>query len=206
MKQEYVHNFILFLESKGYDAKYIAELPIKSRQLDFSGVAIKDKVGPNGKIIQAFALMSDSTRCLHHLYPFYRTMHWENNGNIYPSCSVACLDKKGDWKIYDANDTRRDRPDEYLNYENALSRFKSRINAAPARELNQKAKITSWVLAGVFLCYLIARIAFPHLDLPLDANMVTFSIVISALILLPTVLPLIKSISFFGIDLIIGNE
>lgn len=206
MATNYTCEFRQFLISKGYNVDKLEDIPIQSRQMDFSGVAVKDKPGEDGKTIQAFALMSDAARCRHRLYPFYRTHPWKNNGSLYPSCSIACKDDNGEWKVYNAHNTTMKRDSDYLDYDNALSRFKKRMDAAPARELNTRAKITCWILAAIFSLYLIARIAFPCRALPLDRDIVTMSLLITVLILLPTLLPLIKSISFFGIDLIIGRE
>lgn len=206
MVADYTCKFRQFLKSKGYKTDCLDDCHIKSRQMDFFGVTVKDRPGEEGKTIQAFALMSDAARSRHRLFPFYRTHPWKNNGSIYPSCSIACMDDNGDWKVYDAHNSAKERDPDYLDYDNALSRFKKRMDAAPARELNARATITCWVLAAVFSFYLIARIAFPCLRLPLDRDIVTMSILIAILILLPTMLPLIKSISFFGIDLIISRE
>lgn len=206
MTTNYTCEFRQFLISKGYKASILEDIPIQSRQMDFSGVAVKDKSGEDGKTIQAFALMSDAARRCHRLYPFYRTHRWDKNGSLYPSCSIASMDEKGEWKVYDAHNSALERNSDYLDYDNALSRFKKRMDVEPARELNARATITCWILAAIFSLYLIARIAFPSFTLPLDGDIVMMSILIAVLILLPTLLPLIKSISFFGIDLIIGRE
>lgn len=206
MSTDYTHLFRKYLVSMGYDESILEDVHIQSRQLDFNGVAVKDKNEKDGKTIQAFALMSDKVRCSHHVYPFYRTMRWKNNGTIMPSCSVASMDKEGNWTIYDARNTYKQRSEDYIDYHNALSRFRKRIDAAPARALYKRVYITSWLLALLLLLYLSARVVWPCLGIPLDGEMVTMFILISVLSLLPTLLPLIKSISFFGIDLIIGKD
>lgn len=204
-KEDYTCSFCTFLQQKGYKETCIDDsIIIKSRQLTFSGVAVK---GDDGKIIQAFALMSDKARRLHNLYPFYRTHRWgAKNGNTYPSCSIACKGDDGEWRIYDAHNSRQERNADYLDYDNALARFRKRLEAAPARELNFRAQITCWILAGLLSAYLIVRTIWPSLGLPLDGDVVVMFILIVVLILLPTFLPLFKSISFFGIDLIIGRD
>lgn len=206
MTTNYTCDFRQFLISMGYNANNLEDIHIQSRQMDFSGVAVKDKPGENGKYIQAFAIMSEAARSRHRLFPFYRTRTWKNNGSLYPSCSIACKGDNGEWKVYDAHNSGKERDSDYLDYDNALSRFKKRMDVEPAKELNARATITCWILAAIFSLYLIARIAFPSLALPLDGDIVMMSILVAVLILLPTLLPLIKSISFFGIDLIIGRE
>ena len=203
----YVKDFCTFLTEKGYKEECLEEIPVQSRQLDFAGVAVKDKSGKDGKVVQAFALMSNKARTLHHVYPFYRTHKWgKNNGDTFPSCSIACQDEKGEWKIYDARESARERTPEYLDFDGAVARFNKRIGAEPARELNKMVKTVCWSLATLFAIYLILRIVFPSIALPLDSDIILLFILISALILLPLLLPLVKSLSFYGIDVIIGKE
>ncbi len=151
----YLCDFQEYLRKKGYKEARLDKIIIKSRQLTFSGVVVKDA---DGRIIQAFVLMSEKERLLHRVYPFYRTHRWGmKNGATYPSCSIACKDDDGEWRIYDAHVSTRERNADYLDYDSAVERFWKRQDVAPARELNLRAKITCWILAGLLSVYLVVR-------------------------------------------------
>lgn len=195
------------VETGKYPRNQLAQFPVKSRWENCDGVRVYDKP-KNGRIIQAFALMPEELRTKHHVYPFYRTTKWGgNNGPVYPSCSIATMDKDGKWTIYDAGETGRARDeDSYINYEKAKQRFEKRYTATPAMELRNKTRCISLTSAAILIAYFVARLLFPSLNLPLNAEVVSLFIFIVVLVMLPVLIPFITSIKVFGIDVLFGKE
>lgn len=201
---DYLSSFHDYLTAHSYPEKNLEDIIIKSRQLTFHGVAVKNDAG---QVIQAFALMGDDTRVKHRLYPFYRTRNWgKGNGNVFPSCSVATQGADGTWTVYDAHDTSKERNEDYLDYNAAVKRFQNRVDAEPGRVFNRQTKVTCWVLAALLLVYFAARLLWPSLSLPLDTTTILLFALVSVLVLLPSLIPFLKSLSFFGIDLIFGKD
>lgn len=208
MKINYIEDFCTYLVNVGkYPKNQLVHFTIKSRGITCDGIKVIDKP-KNGRVIQAFALMSDIVRNMHHVYPFYRTTKWgENNGSLYPSCSIATLDGRGDWKIYDANETKYQRDENsYIDFEKAKLRYEKRINAAPVIELRKKTRAASWSMAGILALYFCLGRAIPSINLPLGGDIVSLFVLIVVLVLLPILIPFIKGVSIFGFDVLFDRE
>ena len=204
----YVELFMDYLVQTGnYPKNQLKVFQVKSRWENCDGIMVYDKP-KNGRVIQAFALMPDNLRTKHHVYPFYRTHKWgENNGSLFPSCSIATMDDEGNWHVYDARETSSARDESsYISFENAKLRFEKRLNATPAMELRRKTRSIAWTSAAILIAYFISGLAFPSLGLPLSAPVISLFIFIVVLIILPVFIPFITSIKMFGIDVIFGKD
>ena len=198
--QNYSSEFINYLVKKGYEKPLLKTQKIKSRGDMYDGVIVGEK-DRKTTVIQAFALMSDKDRRKHRLYPFYRTQPWgEANTSVYPSCSIATREINGEWSIYNAHDSSQKRDSDYLNYGLALERFHRRMKAEPIRSMGSSFKYISWSLATFLGVYYILTKIFPGQLPVIDGSTVTLFAVIIVLILLPILIPFIKGISVFGIE------
>ena len=209
MRRDFTQDFCEYLAKTGkYHKNQLIPFTVKSRGITCDGIKVLDKPGEDGRVIQAFALMPDTMRRLHHVYPFYRTTSWgENNGSLYPSCSIATRDDKGNWKTFDARETSFLREESsYIDFEKAKLRYEKRLNAAPVTELRKKTRTASWVSAGILVMYFIVDLIFPSLNLPLGSDVVTLFILVVVLVLLPILIPFIRGISIFGFDVLFGRE
>lgn len=203
-----IDSFKDFLVNKGYPKENLVHFTVNSRGCSFDGIKVFDKNNANGRVIQAFALMSETMRKMHHVYPFYRTTKWgENNGTLFPSCSVATRNEDNTWSVFDAHETKMLRDaSSYIDFEKAILRFDKRLNAEPAVELRKKTRLFSWSSAGIILSYFVLSVACPLLQLPFGYDVVCLFLLVVALVLLPILIPFIRSIRIFGFDVIFGRE
>ena len=163
-------------------------------------------------IIQAFVLMSEDQLKAQDKFPFYRTYTQKNMYGylVPPACNVGVFRKKDEhWHIFSANDLRKElkRP-VFLNYNEATKRFEERFNYLGNYELGRAIKGLSIGLLCVIILYLIAHILSVNgllgfFVLPLDSTVVSIFVMLMCLLLIPPVIPYIRSLNIgnVGIEL-----
>lgn len=162
----------------------------------------------DGYIIQAFVLMSEEHCRSLDKFPFYRTYFQANDYGFItpPACNVAVYCQGADkWLFYSSSNLRHEiTSSSFLNYDEALRRFRERLNFIGNKQL---AKKIGWISTCFFVAvtlYFIAHILSSNdllfgISVPLNMNVISLIVVMMILLLLPPLIPYIRSISIKGI-------
>ena len=159
-------------------------------------------------IIQAFVLMSETQCEESEKFPFYRTYYFQRNDYGYvipPACNVAVYDEKTKhWDIHSSTDLRLEltSPD-FLNYDCAVQRFKKRMYYPGSLKMWKKIRARALFSLIIMVLYITAHVlslngSLNGWDIPLNASVAGFFIVMIVLLLLPPLMPYIKSIAIKG--------
>lgn len=202
----YVDNFIQFLvENHNYNKSTIVKSTYRYDGRKYGRVEVMH----NGMCIQAFVLMSEKHLRSLETFPFYRTyyQHSEYGYIITPACNVAVNHQSRGWVIHSANNLRAEinSPD-FLNYDKAIERFGNRFSYLGNAKLSKIIKRLSIGLMTVVVIYFIAHVLSLNgflggIEVPLNEVVCTFFITIGLLLLLPPVIPYIKSITIKSFDI-----
>lgn len=206
MKNSYVENLIDYLIDKGYPKDKVKQVrAISVRHLkDCQRVEVFNK---EGNVIQSFITLSNKDRLSHHVFPFYHRYDQRVNGNYEkanPSCSIAVMDNDGTWKFYDASNSRKQRSNDYIDYEEAKDRFSMRVNLIPSivtkRRLIRKCYFTASCFLTYLLLHILGEVRVLSFVFPLSSQLILVLFLTAFLFLLPDLLPRIKGFSLFGIN------
>lgn len=164
------------------------------------------EVYSDGLVIQAFALMRESTRQIIRdklpLWQDYVQMAGKNI-SVGPSCSIACRDGENEWNIYNASNKEQQRNDGYIKYKAACKRFFKRWNLAPIQAKEKLVKRTCWIAFSVICAYMALYIILPlrssaGIALPLDSSLIMLWGLAITLVLIAILFPAIDSIALPG--------
>ena len=212
MNRNYAQEFKEYLQN---ECKYPSDSVFVKRNCKIRDlICDKVEVKADGMVIQAFAVLSDSQRKSHHVFPFYHDYEAQKADrriSIRPSCSIATFYQQDGWKVFDASDSRSERNiASYLNYKLASDRFISRWNSAPGIVVVKRVKKYS-ILCAIFLAiYLIAHIVVQNLTsgaayLPFNSEVLICIISIVLLLALPVIIPFIKALKIFGVEIYLDD-
>lgn len=175
------------------------------------------EVFSGGRIIQAFVLMS-KTHCRNlekQKFPFYRTYaQWNEYGyQTLPACNVAVYnDSTNDWEIHSASDLKHEiTSPTFLNYEEAVKRFNKRWDFSGNRKFQKRVQLLSIICLIIFVLYIAAFILsanglLPGVEIPLNAAVVSVLAIVALLLLIPPLIPYLKSITVNGFGLELNQE
>lgn len=158
-------------------------------------------------IIQSFVIMTKEQHKNNPKFPFYRTYNQKNKYDnvVNPACFIAVdksNDENDDWEIWNAKDTKIPLySPTLLDYQEALKRFYKRWERPGNEELYKTLRILTYVLLGALLAYLTAHLLSINdklfgIAIPLDSTTLTILAGIAVLLILPPIMPYIKSLSF----------
>ena len=204
---KYVDLFANYLQEKcKYPESAIIKTTYRYDGKEYDRVEVLD----NELIIQAFVLMSEKHCSDLVKFPFYRTYSQRNTYGylVLPACNVAVYDESNDiWHIYSANNLRVELSNpSFLNYEKAKERFEKRFNYLGNYELWKIIKRLSIALLCIVVLYAIAHIMSINgllggLIIPLDATAISFFVILVCLLLLPPLIPYIRSLTVGSVGL-----
>lgn len=206
---KYVDLFVEYLQKKcGYPESAIIKTTYRYDGKEYDKVEVMD----NELIIQAFVLMSKNHCSDLVKFPFYRTYSQRNTYGylVLPACNVTVYDESNDiWHVYSANNLRVELSNpSFLNYEKAKERFEKRFNYLGNYELWKRIKMMSIGLLCVVILYVTAHILsinglLGDFNIPLDATSVSIFIIMVCLLLIPPLIPYIRSLTVghVGIEL-----
>lgn len=163
-------------------------------------------------IIQAFVLMSGQECENLDKFPFHRTYYQRNVYGflVNPACNVAVYDEEHDkWHIHGTNNLRHELTSPtLLDYDKAKGRFAKRFSYLGNDELRKTVRRLSIGLLCVVILYVTAHILsinglLGDFSIPLDATTVSIFIVLMCLLLIPPLIPYIRSLTVgqVGIEL-----
>ena len=168
-------------------------------------------------IIQAFVLMSKD-HCLQlDKFPFYRTYSQQNEYGylVQPACNVVVYegnDTKYIWHIHNASNLRAEvtHPG-FLNYEKAVNRYRRRFEYLGNKKLYDRIKMLSIILLAVFVLYVVAHILsvngiMGNVSIPLDASIISTFIIVICLLLIPPLMPYIRSLGIGSVGIEIKDS
>lgn len=169
----------------------------------------------DGYVIQAFVLMSP-THCQEmDKFPFYRIYsQWNDSGYLTPpTCVVAVyIESTKEWEIHNASDLRHEfTSTNFLNYNEAVKRFQKRLDYDGNMKLRKTIRCSSIIWLTIVFIYIIAHLLcangiFPWLVIPLNDAVVGIIVIITVLILLPPLIPYVKSFSIKGIGVELNQD
>ncbi len=204
---KYVELFVEYLQKNcGYPGSAIIKTTYRYDEKDYDRVEVMD----NELIIQAFVLMSKNHCSDLVKFPFYRTYSQRNTYGylVQPACNVAVYDESNDiWHIYSANNLRVELSNpSFLNYEKAKERFEKRFNYLGNYELWKRIKRMSIALLCIVVLYAIAHIMSINgllggLIIPLDATAISTFIILVCLLLIPPLIPYIRSLNIGNVGI-----
>ena len=136
-------------------------------------------------------------------FPFYRTYSQRSQYGylVPPACNVAVYGSDDMWHIHNAANLRVElKSPGFLNYDKAADRFEKRYKYLGNKCLYKAVQWISIVLLFVILLYFVAHILSTNGQLgeviiPLDAAVISLFVIIVCLLLLPVLLPYIRSLS-----------
>ena len=162
----------------------------------------------DGYIIQAFVLMSEEHCRSLDKFPFYRTYYQANDYGFItpPACNVAVYSQGADkWSFFSSSNLRHEiTSSSFLNYDEALRRFRERLGYIGNKQLAKRIGWISTVFLVFVTLYFVAHIMSTNellwgIKIPLDVNVISIFVVMIILLLLPPIIPYIRSISIKGI-------
>ena len=164
------------------------------------------EVYSDGLVIQAFALMRESTRqIIRDKLPIWQSyvQMAGKNVSVGPSCSIACRDGENLWTLYNASNKEQQRNDGYIKYKAARKRFFKRWNSAPIQAKAKLVKRTCWIAFSVICAYMALYIIQPLRSsawtaLPLDSSLIMLMGLAITLVLIAILFPAIDSITLPG--------
>ncbi len=206
---KYVDLFVEYLQKKcGYPESAIIKTTYRYDGKDYDRVEVMD----GELIIQAFVLMSKQ-RCENlDKFPYHRTY---SQRNVYgflvnPACNIAVYDEEHNkWHIHGTNNLRHELTSPtLLDYNKAKERFAKRFSYLGNDELRKTIKRLSIGLLCVVILYATAHILsinglLGDFNIPLDATAVSIFIIMMCLLLIPPLIPYIRSLTVghVGIEL-----
>ena len=165
-------------------------------------------------VIQAFILMSDDVRRNQGRYPFYRSYYQRNDYGYLtpPACNIAVYyaDTKK-WAIYSSSDVKHElESPNFLNYDAAVKRFMNRLTYIGNEKLAKCVKWLSISLLIAVIMYVVAHILsinglLGDVLIPLDSNCVGIISIITVLVLLPPLIPYIRSVTIGNVGVEINQ-
>lgn len=213
MNTKYVDLFVEYLQKDcGYLDRNIRKNTYKYDGKEYGRVEVLS----DGYVIQAFVLMSaEHCRNLDKRFPFYRTYsQWNDYGFLTPpACNVAVyrpeLDK---WEIHNSSDLKLELTSPtFLNYDAAVERFNRRLAFVGNKKLKRVVSRLSFSYLAIVAIYVTAHILSANgllcdFDLPLNSAVISVFVISMILLLLPPLIPYIKSITIKGISLDLNQD
>lgn len=197
-----------FIESLVQDNKYHSE-NIRKNTYRYDGKTYdRVEVIMGEYVIQAFVLMDDDQCKEKDKFPFYRSYYFQRNDYGYvipPACNVAVYNTTTKhWDIHGSVDLKLEltSPD-FLNYDFAVDRFNKRLYFPGSGKVWKRIIRRAWLSLIIVSMYVVAYILSSNgllcgFDVPMNASVIGAFIIIVALLLLPPLMPYIKSISIKG--------
>ena len=198
---KYVDLFVEYLQKKcRYPGSAIIKTTYRYDGKEYDRVEILE----DELIIQAFLLMSED-HCLQlDKFPFYRTYSQRNTYGylVTPACNVAVYDEKNDkWHFYSPSNLRVELTGaSLLNYDKAKERFEHRFNYLGNEKIWTTIKRLSLVLLCIIVLYVVAHILSVNgylgaFTIPLDATVVSIFVILVCLLIIPQLIPYIRSLN-----------
>ncbi|MBR6054066.1 MAG: hypothetical protein IKP46_01850 [Bacteroidales bacterium] len=207
----------LFAEFLVKTCKY-PETEIHTGTYKFSGREFdRVEVSSGGRIIQAFVLMNKE-KCdkqEKHSFPFYRTYYqWNDSGYLTPpTCTVAVYREKTDeWEIHSASDLRLEfTSPTFLNYKEAVKRFNKRWDYSGNMKLKKVIRCLSYssltFIGSYFITFILSSNGLlPGVVIPMDSAIVSVMAVMILLLILPALIPYIKSFRINSVGLELNQD
>lgn len=209
MNTKYRDSFVTYLENIcKYQSKNVHANTYKYNGKEYGRV----EVFSEGRIIQSFVLMS-KTHCESlekNKFPFYRTYaQWNDYGYLTPpACNVAVFNEKTDkWDIHSASDLKHEiTSPTFLNYDEAVKRFNDRWEYHGNKELQRRVMYRSIISIIIVALYVAAHICSVNgvlagVEMPLNAAVVSVLVIVVFLLLIPPLIPYLKSVTVNGFGL-----
>lgn len=202
----------LFIEHLRDKCKYPAEAIVSSvYKYDGKEYGRVEVYNEEGIIVQAFVLMSEDQMNGYEKFPFYRTYYQRNRYGyiVNPACNVAVYDGK-EWHFRSSTNLRHEitQPD-FLVYAKAVERFRERFAYLGNRELAQKITKRSFGIIAVIVVYGLAHLisinAHCSIIIPFDSTTIKVALILIALLILPPLIPYIKSITIKDVSVELNN-
>ena len=206
---KYADKFAEYLrETCRYPESAIGKNTYRCGGKDYDRVEVMD----GELIIQAFVLMSGQHCENLDKFPFHRTYYQRTVYGfiVNPACNVAVYDEEHNkWHIHGTNNLRQELTSPtLLDYNKAKERFAKRFSYLGNDELRKTIKRLSIGLLCVVILYAIAHIMSINgflggLIIPLDATAISIFIILVCLLLIPPLIPYIRSLTVghVGIEL-----
>lgn len=204
---KYVDLFVEYLQKKcGYPESAIIKTIYRYDEKDYGRVEILE----DELIIQAFVLLSEDHCRQLDKFPFYRTYSQRNTYGylVSPACNVAVYDEKnGKWHFYSPSNLRAELTSaSLLNYDNAKERFEKRFNYLGNEKIWKTIKMLSMVLLCIIVLYVVAHVLSVNgclgaFTLPLDATVVSIFVILMCLLLIPQLIPYIRSLNIGNVGI-----
>lgn len=195
-------SFIEYLKSMGYDSDSIRSKPYRYGDNTFERIEIIN----NGRIIQAFVVMDEDRYGKTPRFPFYRVYNQRNeyDESVNPACFIAVHKEKAEegWTIWGANDTRVPmKSSSLLDYDQAVERFNRRWDSIGNMELYKTIKNFAYICCGAIILYFVAHVLSINdflfgVVIPLDMTVAYVLASVAFLLILPPIMPYIKSLTF----------
>ena len=158
-------------------------------------------------VIQAFVIMSEEQQERKDSYKFYRSYRQKNpfGVDVNPACAIAVPDPDNEeWSFYSAADMTEYVRDTFVNYKLACKRFDKRFG----RKMLTGIRIALYSLLGLAVLYTVLyglsiNGKLGDVIVPIDGAVVSWFVVLSALVILPIIFPYIKGLKLpgFGFEL-----
>lgn len=203
---DYVNQFVTYLKDEcKYPAEDIIQNTYRYDGKNYGRVEVLD----GGFIIQAFVLMDKKDFPSSGKFPFYRTYTQRNTYGYLmpPACNVVSCDSKGKWHIHSASNLRSEiTRTGFLNYKEAANRFEKRLDYFGNAELAKRIKCRAICSIVAVLLYVVAHIlslngVLGEAVLPLNTTIMTAFVAIIVLLLLPPLIPYIRSVAIGNVGL-----
>lgn len=199
----YIELLIKHLLEKGYHRTDIHTSTYKYNGKEYDRVEVLNE----GYVIQVFVLMSAEHCRKLDKFPFYRSYNqWNDFGYLTPpACYVAVYISDDNWEYHNSSDLRLELTSpSFLNYNEAVERFKKRLSFCGNKKLRKKIRCLSISYLLCVLLYLAAHVlsfnGLLNTKIPLDSAITSVLILIMILLLVPPLIPYIKSITIKGLS------
>lgn len=213
MNTKYVDLFVEYLQKDcGYRESNIRTNTYKYDGNEYGRVEVLS----DGYVIQAFVLMSaEHCRKLDKRFPFYRTYsQWNDYGFLTPpACNVAVFRTESNkWEIHSSSDLRLELTSPtFLNYDAAVERFNRRLAYVGNKKLKKVVSRLSFSFLAIVVIYAAAHVLsanglFGDYYVPLNSDIVSIIVISMILLLLPPLIPYIKSVTIKGISLDLNQD
>lgn len=203
----YIKQFMDYLRKE----RNYPECKIRSNTYKYDGKEYgRVEVMSEEYVIQAFVLMSPEQCKIQdkHKFPFYRTYNqWSDSGYLTPpACNVAVY-YQDKWEIHSASDLKVELTSpNFLNYDAAVKRFNKRLGYVGNKKLRRVFKrlsIAYIIIVGLYIAAYAMSIngLLGDVKIPLNSEVIALLILIMVLLLLPPLIPYVKSITIRGLDI-----
>ena len=187
----------------GYDSDCIRSKPYRYGDNTFERIEIIN----NCRIIQAFVVMDEDRYGKTPKFPFYRIYNQSNKyeETVNPACFISVHNKKdgeGKWTIWDTKNTRLPRDSSaILDYDQAVERFNKRWDSIGNMELYKTIKNFAYICCGAIILYFVAHVLSINdflfgVVIPWDMTVAYVLASVAFLLILPPIMPYIKSLTF----------